>query len=55
MLPEDMGGLKYPTLMNLAMGTKLLWRLLTNKFEWWKKVLWRKYLIGVRKYVHKTW
>jgi len=32
--------------MNLAMGAKLLWRLISRKDEWWKRILLRKYLEG---------
>jgi hypothetical protein len=27
-------GIKDPTLMNLAMGTKILWRLVTKRYDW---------------------
>jgi hypothetical protein len=43
--PKDRGGLGIRDLamMNVAMGVKLLWRMITGKPSWWKKVLWRKY------------
>jgi hypothetical protein len=34
--------------MNLAMGAKLLWRLVTKKKEWWKQSIWKKYFTGSR-------
>jgi hypothetical protein len=34
--------------MNIAMGEKLVWRMITRKLEWWKKVLWKKYFKGSR-------
>lgn len=39
-------GIKGPTLMNIAMGAKLIWRLITSKLDWWKKIIWKKYLQG---------
>jgi hypothetical protein len=36
-------GVKDPMLMNISLGAKLLWRLLTGKNEWWKKTLLFKY------------
>jgi hypothetical protein len=46
--PKDRGGLgiKDPSLMNLDLGAKLVWRLITRKVEWWKKVLLKKYFQG---------
>jgi hypothetical protein len=41
-------GIKDPLLMNLAMGAKLLWRLISWKIECWKRILLRKYLEGPR-------
>jgi hypothetical protein len=34
--------------MNIAMGKKLLWILVTSKLLWWKQVIWKKYLWGPR-------
>jgi hypothetical protein len=48
--PKTHGGLGIPdpTLTNMALGVKILWRLVTGKHESWKKVLPHKYLIGDR-------
>jgi hypothetical protein len=42
-------GIKDHILMNLAMGAKLLWHLITGKYDWSKKILHEKYFIGTRK------
>jgi hypothetical protein len=42
-------GIKDPTLMNLALGAKLLWQLITRTYDWWKKILHKKYFMGIRK------
>jgi hypothetical protein len=34
--------------MNLAMGAKLLWRLITRNMAWWKHALWKNYFSGSR-------
>jgi hypothetical protein len=49
-VPKDRGGLgvKDLSLMNMAMGTKLLWRMTTGRLERWKKILWKKYFKGAR-------
>jgi hypothetical protein len=49
-VPKDRGGLgiKDPALMNLAMGAKLLLRMIKHRIEWWKKILWKKYFRGAR-------
>jgi len=39
-------GIREPELMNLAMGTKFLWRLVTGDMAWWKHALWKKYFTG---------
>jgi hypothetical protein len=38
--PKDRGGLgiKDPIWMNLALGSTLIWRMITGKLEWWKKI-----------------
>jgi hypothetical protein len=36
-------GIREPTLMNIAMGDKLLWRLIIGNLTWWKKAIWKKY------------
>jgi hypothetical protein len=40
----DIGGLgiRDPTAMNVAMGDKLLWRLIMSNLAWWKNILWKK-------------
>jgi hypothetical protein len=49
--PKMHGGLGIldPRLMNLALGGKILWRIVTRKYDWWKKVLVKKYFTGPRK------
>eukprot|EP00253_Pinus_taeda_P035966 PITA_35966 len=44
------GGLQIRDLatQNLALGTKLLWDIVSGKLSWSKKVLWRKYFHGKR-------
>jgi hypothetical protein len=32
---SDMG-IKDPTIMNISMGAKLIWRLIIGKLDWWK-------------------
>jgi hypothetical protein len=32
--------------MNLVMGSKLLWRLVLGKYDWWKKAMHKKYFTG---------
>ena len=43
--PKNLGGLaiKDLELMNLPLGTKLVWKLLSHSNEWWKKAFIRKY------------
>jgi hypothetical protein len=36
-------------LMNLAMGAKLVWWLVTDTQEWWKTILFKKYFSQTRK------
>jgi hypothetical protein len=36
-------GIREPKLMNIAMRSKFLWRLLTGNMDWWKQALWKKY------------
>eukprot|EP00253_Pinus_taeda_P015965 PITA_15965 len=47
-LPFEKGGLgiKIPSLSNMAMGFKLIWRILNGKGSWWAEVIKRKYLNG---------
>ena len=35
--------------MNLALGAKILWRIVTGKRTWWKEILQKNYMIGDRK------
>jgi hypothetical protein len=41
-------GIREPELMNIAMGARLLWRLVTGNMAWWKQALWKKYFTGTR-------
>jgi hypothetical protein len=34
---------------NIAMGTKLIWRIVSGKKEWWKMDIIKKYRLGGRK------
>jgi hypothetical protein len=49
--PKDHGGLgvKDPKLVNIALGSKLLWRLIKGNKEWWKSAIIKKYRLGNRK------
>ena len=42
------GGLQVRSIhaQNLAMGTKILWQIVSGKTSWSKKVLWKKYFSG---------
>ena len=46
--PYSEGGLQIRSIQtpNLAMGTKLLWQLVSGRSSWSKKVLWKKYFSG---------
>ena len=48
-LPLEKGGLgiRIPRLANMAMGYKLVWRILNEKEAWWTEVIKKKYLNGV--------
>ena len=37
-------GIRDPGMMNLVMGSKLVWRFIKGGKEWWKEVLRKKYL-----------
>jgi hypothetical protein len=41
-------GIRDPGLSNLAMGEKILWKLVSGENDWWKRILQKKYLIGNR-------
>jgi len=47
-LPFEKGGLgiRIPRLANMAMGFKLIWRILNRKGAWWTEAIKRKYLNG---------
>ena len=49
-VPKSHGGLGImdPSLSNIALGEKILWRLVTGRQAWWKKVIVHKYLGGDR-------
>jgi hypothetical protein len=42
-------GIKDPGFINLAMGAKLLRCLITGTHDWWKKIIHKKYFMGVWK------
>ena len=42
-------GISDPRKMNLALGAKILCRIVTGKGAWWKKILQKKHLSGNRK------
>jgi hypothetical protein len=48
--PYREGGLQVRSIhaQNLAMGSKLLWQLVSGRSSWSKKVLWKKYFTGQR-------
>jgi len=48
--PYSEGGLQIRNVhnQNLAMGSKLLWHLVSGKLSWSKEVLWKKYFAGQR-------
>jgi hypothetical protein len=48
--PYNRGGLaiKDPTIMNLSMGEKLAWRLVTGNSDWWKEAIVKKYFQSPR-------
>ena len=35
--------------MNLALGAKIIWRIVTGKGAWWKEIVQKKYLNGIKK------
>jgi len=45
-LPYEKGGIAIclPGLMNIALGTKIIWRMINGNVHWWEKVLTMKYL-----------
>jgi hypothetical protein len=49
--PKENGGLgiRDPENLNLALGEKIIWRIITGHKEWWKKAICNKYMITNRK------
>jgi hypothetical protein len=49
--PKKSGGLgiRDPEVENIAMGSKLLWRIVSGRKEWWKTTIIKKYRLGGRK------
>ena len=49
--PKNCGGIgiRDPARMNLALGAKILWRIVSCEKGWWKEILWKKYIKGARK------
>jgi hypothetical protein len=47
---KDRGGLgiKDLEMMNIALGAKFLYRMITSSKKWWKTFLWKKYFRGSR-------
>jgi hypothetical protein len=41
-------GIREPKLMNIALGDKLLWRMIIGKVTWWNQAIWKKYFIGTK-------
>jgi len=41
-------GIKGSSICNIALGFKMLWRMVIQKNEWWKKVIIHKYFLGER-------
>jgi hypothetical protein len=50
--PKDHGGLGVhdPELVNIVVGSKILWRLVTRESEWWKMALLKKYFSRDRRH-----
>jgi hypothetical protein len=48
--PKTHGGLRIldPSLFNMVLGEKILWRLVSGNWEWWKKVIIHKYMVRDR-------
>ena len=49
--PKKCGGarIRDMTMMNLILGAKNLWRIVSREKDWWKEILRKKYMKGVRK------
>eukprot|EP00253_Pinus_taeda_P033675 PITA_33675 len=54
-LPLAKGGLgvRVPRLVNIAMGFKLIWRILSERGAWWTEIIKRKYLNGANSNIIK--
>jgi hypothetical protein len=50
-VPQRHGGLgvRDLELMNIILGSKLLWRMVMGENEWWKRALLKKYFSGKKK------
>jgi hypothetical protein len=35
-------GIRDPSIMNLALGKNIIWRIIIGKYDWWKSVLHKK-------------
>ena len=46
--PKQSGGagVRYPQIMNLALGTNFLWRVISSENAWWKTTLQKKKIHG---------
>ena len=42
-------GIRDPTLMNLTLRAKILWRIVSGEKAWWKEILGKRYMKGTRK------
>eukprot|EP00253_Pinus_taeda_P013489 PITA_13489 len=47
-------GIRSPKLLNLALGAKIVWRMITGPTAWWKKILEAKYLNCTRQRLLET-
>jgi hypothetical protein len=50
-MQKERGGLEIrdPTLLNIALGDKIVWRFISGRQEWWKEAIGSIYFIGDRK------
>ena len=42
-------GIRDPSKMNLALGAKILWRIISDERAWWKEIMQKIYMNGTRK------
>ena len=49
--PKDCNGagIRDPSKLNLDLGTKILWRVVSGKRAWWKEILHKKYMSSDRR------